>query len=94
MSLHNEIMNIQTKEKDLESAMGCEARYAYRLGHRDARHAAAELSLKSEARIEALEEILRWYVEEDEINEWQEGNEYWVEGKHKAMRLLGMEIEE
>ena len=41
-----------------------------------------------------LEEMLRWYVEEDEINEGDPENEYWVDGKHKAMKLLGMEIEE
>ena len=38
--------------------------------------------------------MLRWYVEEDEINEGDPENEYWVDGKHKAMKLLGMEIEE
>lgn len=53
-----------------------------------------ELSLKADARIEELEEMLRWYVEEDEINEGDPENEYWVEGKHKAMKILGMEIEE
>lgn len=47
-----------------------------------------------QARIKELEEMLRWYVEEDEINEFDPENEYWVEGKHKAMNLLGMEIEE
>lgn len=41
-----------------------------------------------------LEEMLCWYVEEDEINEGDPENEYWVQGKHKAMKLLGMEIEE
>ncbi len=40
-----------------------------------------------------LEESLRWYIEEDEINECDPENEYWIEGKHKAMRLLGMDVE-
>jgi hypothetical protein len=34
----------------------------YSEGHCDARHAAAELSLKAEARIEELEEILKAFV--------------------------------
>lgn len=38
--------------------------------------------------------MLRWYVEEDEINEGDPENEYWVKGKYKAMKLLGMGIEE
>lgn len=57
-------------------------------------HNAAELSLKAEARIEELEEMLKWYVEEDEIHEGDPDNQYWIDGKHKAMKLLGMEIEE
>lgn len=53
---------------------------------------AAELSLKAEARIEELEEMLKWYIEEDEIHEGDPENQYWIDGKHKAMKLLGMEI--
>ena len=49
---------------------------------------------ESESYIKELEEMLRWYVEEDEVNEGDPENEYWVKGKHKAMKLLGMEIEE
>jgi hypothetical protein len=45
-------------------------------------------------RIDDLEEMLRWYVEEDEINEGDPENQYWIDGKHKAMKLLGIEIEE
>lgn len=63
MNLHNEIVNIQVPHsvthnlehpncKDMFSA------YSYKIGHRDARHAAAELSLKAEARIDELEEII------------------------------------
>lgn len=88
MDFHNEIMNIPTVVGTYNDEL------CYKLGHRDARHAAAELSLKADARIEELEEMLRWYIEEDEINESDPENEYWVEGKHKAMKLLGMEIEE
>ena len=49
---------------------------------------------ESESRIKELEEMLSWYVEEDEINEGDPDNEYWIQGKHKAMKLLGMEIDE
>lgn len=48
---------------------------------------------ESESYIKELEEMLRWYVEEDEVDEGDPENEYWVDGKHKAMKLLGMEIE-
>lgn len=46
------------------------------------------------ARINELEEMLKWYIEEDEINEGDPDNQYWIDGKHRAMKLLGMEIEE
>jgi len=41
-------------------------------------------------KIEELESCLRWYVEEDDTNMTQPGNEHWIEGKHRAMRALGM----
>lgn len=44
--------------------------------------------------VSELEEMLKWYVEEDEINEGDPDNQYWIDGKHKAMKLLGMEIGE
>lgn len=52
MSLHNEIMNIPT----LVGTYNDE--FCYKLGHRDARHAAAELSLKYEGLIEKLLDAL------------------------------------
>ena len=59
MNLHNEIMNIPVdNRKHLDAVSGAGAA-AYKFGHRDARHAAAELSLKAEARIEELEEALQ-----------------------------------
>lgn len=57
MNLHNEIMNIPT-EIDFRDWSDHD-RQSYKRGHRDARHAAAELSLKAEARIEELEEALK-----------------------------------
>ncbi len=91
MNLHNEIMNIPVQFPEL-GFEGIGPPLAYKIGHRDARHAAAELSLKAEARIEELEEMLKWYIEEDEIHEGDPENQYWIDGKHKAMKLLGMEV--
>lgn len=64
MNLHNEIMNIPTGQ--LQEMVALEEKnliLVYRMGHRDARHAAAELSLKAEARIEELENSLKWVLE-------------------------------
>lgn len=59
MNLHSEIMNIPVdNRKHLDAVSGAGAA-AYNYGHRDACHAAAELSLKAEARIEELEEELK-----------------------------------
>nr|DAH57245.1 MAG TPA: hypothetical protein [Caudoviricetes sp.] len=50
MDLHAEIMNIPARVGTYNDE------YCYKLGHRDARHDAAELALKAQARIEELEE--------------------------------------
>ena len=62
MNLHNEIMNIQMPT-DFDYADFHSKVYAYKSGHRDARHAAAELSLKAEARIEELESIIQGTID-------------------------------
>ena len=49
--LHAKIMNLECNEPDLNRTSVAPA---YRLGHRDARHAAAELAAAHQARIEAL----------------------------------------
>lgn len=54
MNLHNAIMNINMLP--IGNA-GFGRTLDYKIGHRDARHAAAELSLKYEAYIEDLEQI-------------------------------------
>lgn len=59
MNLHNEIMNIPAKEFKATPKHYGDYQMVYKLGHRDARHAASELSLKAEARIEELEEQLK-----------------------------------
>ena len=58
MKLHNEIMNIAVDNRKHLDAVSAAGAAAYKYGHRDARHAAAELSLKAEARIEELESLL------------------------------------
>lgn len=60
MSLHNEIMNIQCESNDILTYQhGHDHKHSsYKLGHRDARHAAAELSMKQEALIEKLLDAL------------------------------------
>lgn len=69
MNLHNQIMNICVNNKlredytDVDGEVSGEW-YAYKEGHHDARHTAAELSLKAEARIEELEETLKGLLNE------------------------------
>lgn len=67
MKLHNEIMNIAVDPQKAQLAWGDadnDCQTIYKLGHRDARHVAAELSLKAEARIDELEEALRGLLNE------------------------------
>lgn len=65
MNIHNHIMNIQIDRARMMDQLNFVSDYntAYKLGYRDARHAAAELSLEAEARIEELEDFLKklWY---------------------------------
>lgn len=59
MSLHGNIMNISDKVTENKNAMsGNDAFIAYKEGHRDARHAAAELALKADACIDALRKFM------------------------------------
>ena len=55
MDLHGRIMNILA---DANKAGTDDVRLAYLHGHRDARHAAAELALKADAQIDALVEVV------------------------------------
>ena len=54
MDLYGTIMNIQAADPGFET----DPARAYKLGHRDARHAAADLALKADACIEVLLEIV------------------------------------
>ena len=42
----------------------------------------------SEELVDKLVESLEWYVKNDDVNEGQPGNEFWVEGLNRARRLL------
>lgn len=59
MSLHNEIMNIQIDEQEFRNNLGDKSFTAYKMGHRDARHAAAELSLRTEEVKHFIEEAIK-----------------------------------
>lgn len=52
-----------------------------------------EQSVIQRKRINQLEEMLKWYIDTDEIHEGDPENQYWIDGKHKAMKLLGMDVE-
>lgn len=56
MNLHNDIMNIQVDGGKIP--LGEFDELPYKLGHRDARHAAAELSLKQQAKFEEALDLL------------------------------------
>ena len=90
MNLHNEIMNIQINEESAFYKYGNEALYAYKEGHRDARHSAAELSLKAEARIEGLEEALNKSLDllEGMVNPFARGT---AQDRHTAVLKFLME---
>lgn len=71
MTLHNEIMNIQC---DPDPTLSVRADVGYKMGHRDARHAAARLSLKYERYIDELEQLVEthgreasWQVDLEEL---------------------------
>jgi len=51
-SLHDQIMNLPCKPENMDSEPN--QRLAYKVGHRDARHAAAELAQAQDATIRAL----------------------------------------
>ena len=73
MDLHAQIMNIP-QTQGLAMANATEGQQlAYKLGHRDARHAAAELAAAYEAEIEALRKAAKRY-------HWMRDNPLWSVG--------------
>lgn len=61
MDLHGRIMNLPAEP---EKGQGINYTLAYKHGHRDARHAAAELALKANAIADAARAVLAWRVNE------------------------------
>lgn len=58
MNLHGKIMSLRAKPPknwDVKAWVD-----AFKAGHRDARHAAAELAMKADALAEELREVLEW----------------------------------
>lgn len=66
MSVHNQIMNIPTVPGTYNDL------FCYKLGHRDARHAAAELALKYDGLIEKLFDALCDRHADDLVDELKE----------------------
>lgn len=58
MNLHNEIMNIPVKHQRVDF-LDQVCYLMYKEGHRDARHAGAELSLKYESLLEDYQELTK-----------------------------------
>ncbi len=87
MDLHAEIMNIQTDRVRMIDQLNLVSDYntAYKVGHRDARHAAAELALKAQTRIEGFEFLL------EQSLEWLDNYED-CHGKPEEVALLAQII--
>lgn len=76
MSMHNEIMNIPTISAPPTDGV---ARNAYKLGHRDARHEAAEIACRGDAEIERLTALNSALTEN--------GNSYVIENARQAEEI-------
>jgi len=68
MNLHNEIMNLPCPAPRELIAQQGQHNLCYKFGHRDARHAAAELAIEADKRIEDLEYALKELVQALPIN--------------------------
>lgn len=53
-----------------------------------AHHEALTRAREAEARAEQLAEALQWYVDTDDTNDGQEGNEFWIAGRDRARAAL------
>ena len=85
MDLHGRIMNIADNVTTNTNAMaGNDAFLAYKEGHRDARHAAAELALKASGCIDCLQAI----VNSVELNH-APISAFLISDARDAMRMLG-----
>jgi hypothetical protein len=59
MSLHDDIMNLQVPQRRELITCSGQGELAYKYGHRDARHAAAELAIQAESWLEAYSDMIR-----------------------------------
>jgi hypothetical protein len=86
------------KERDEARNEIAKARAALRDGADDSRWRLGETAVEALVRENAeLREALRWYVENDDTYEggkWEEANAMSLAGKRRAMRLLGMKVDE
>ncbi len=60
MKLHAEIMNLQAKPPKVNST---NYELAFKEGHRDARHASAELAIKADQLAEVVKAVMEWRVD-------------------------------
>lgn len=58
MDLHGRMMNLPVEAAKLGVSLRTTTAIAYKTGHKDARHAAAEVALQADACIESLREIV------------------------------------
>ena len=92
MSLHNDVMNIPCKYT--RSCFPDEAQLlAYKEGHRDARHEAAEMAIKSDLIILQLTEALRnaqaWHRGDDWRNDYENGHhDAWQQQEDRITEAL------
>ena len=85
MNLHNEIMNLPAKPYpgyDDKQLM------AYKYGHKDARHAAAELALKAEEQIEMLRDALQQCKRWHQGDKWRDGDTEQREAWEGHLRVI------
>ena len=91
MSFHGQIMNLQCGKLDFA---GLDRNYinAHKIGHRDARHAAAELALKADAVAAASRRLLDWVgqaAEHSDCINWYAVNADEGKALRDALALLG-----
>ena len=95
MDLHGQMMNLQTPSI-LTFSNEDSPFIAYKKGHRDARHAAAELALKADACVDALRALLDRYtdiVNCGECCKWNPEREDQVIAARAALAAVGARIE-
>lgn len=88
-NFHGRIMNIQ---QDGHLLMTAEQSLIYKTGHKDARHAAAEIALEADRRIEELEAFINACLDctsADEVHDFLVNNWEEVLGDESSLSSLG-----